>query len=96
MSLLVDPAHPGEVLSELYLKPLRMSASALAKHLDVPRTRIERLVKQETALSADSAIRLATFFGTTPEYWLNLQRGWDLARAQSTVDVSRIKPLETA
>ncbi|MEA3643221.1 MAG: HigA family addiction module antitoxin [Lamprobacter sp.] len=96
MSLLVNPAHPGEVLSELYLKPLGMSAIALARRLEVPRTRIERLVKQETALSADSAIRLATFFGTTPEYWLNLQRGWDLACAQSTVDVSRIKPLEAA
>ncbi|WP_462322679.1 HigA family addiction module antitoxin [Halochromatium sp.] len=63
MSLLVGPAHPGEVLSQLYLKPLGMSAIALARCLDVPRTRIERLVKQETALSADSAIRLATFFG---------------------------------
>lgn len=96
MSLLVDPVHPGEVLSELYLKPLGMSALALAKRLDVPRTRIERLVKRETAVSADSAIRLATFFKTTPEYWMNLQRGWDLARAHETVDVSRIKPLEAA
>ena len=96
MSLLVNPAHPGEVLSELYLKPLGMSAIALAKRLDVPRTRIERLIRQETALSADSAVRLATFFNTTPEYWMNLQRGWDLARAQSTVDVSKIRPLEAA
>jgi addiction module HigA family antidote len=96
MSLLVNPAHPGEVLYELYLKPLGMSAIALAKRLDVPRTRIERLIKQETALSADSAIRLATFFNTTPEYWMNLQRGWDLARAQSAVDVSKIRPLEAA
>ena len=96
MSLLSNPAHPGEVLSELYLKPLGMSAIALAKRLDVPRTRIERLIKQETALSADSAIRLSTFFKTTPEYWMNLQRGWDLARAQRTVDVSRIRPLQAA
>ena len=96
MSLLSNPSHPGEVLSELYLKPLGMSAIALAKRLDVPRTRIERLVRQESNLSADSAIRLATFFDTTPEYWMNLQRAWDLAQAQSAVDVSRIKPLKAA
>ena len=96
MSLLCSPAHPGEVLSELYLKPLGMSAIALAKRIDVPRTRIERLVNQETGVSADTAIRLATFFKTTPEYWMNLQRGWDLARARCIVDVSRISPLEAA
>jgi len=96
MSLISDPSHPGEVLSELYLKPLGLSAIALAKRLDVPRTRIERLLKQETSLSADSAIRLATFFDTTPEYWMNLQGAWDLAQAQNAVDVSRIMPLEAA
>jgi addiction module HigA family antidote len=96
MSLIPDPSHPGEVLSELYLKPLGLSAIALAKRLDVPRTRIERLIKQETTLSADSAIRLAAFFDTTAEYWLNLQGAWDLAQARKAVDVSRIIPLEAA
>ncbi|MGB5737688.1 MAG: HigA family addiction module antitoxin [Thiohalocapsa sp.] len=96
MSLLSNPSHPGEVLTELYLKPLGISPIALATRLEVPRTRIERLVKQETSLSADSAIRLATFFKTTPEYWMNLQRAWDLARARQTVDTSGIRPLEAA
>ena len=96
MTVLTNPSHPGEVLSELYLKPLGMSAIALARHLNVPRTRIERLVKQETSLSADTAMRLAAFFSTTPEYWMNLQRAWDLARARETVDLSDIKPLEAA
>ena len=96
MSLLANPSHPGEVLSELYLKPLGLSAFALAKRLDVPRTRIERLVRQETRLSADSAIRLATFFNTTPEYWMNLQHAWDLAQARAAVDVSKIRPLKAA
>ena len=96
MTVLSNPSHPGEVLSELYLKPLEMGAIALARHLNVPRTRIERLVKQETSLSADTAMRLATFFSTTPEYWMNLQRAWDLARARETVDLSDIKPLEAA
>lgn len=96
MSLLVNPSHPGEVLQELYLAPLDLSAIALAKRIHVPRTRIERLVKGETALSADTAMRLAKVFGTTPEYWMNLQRAWDLARARETIDVSDIKPLAAA
>ena len=96
MSLLVNPSHPGEVLQELYLLPLGLSAIALAKRIHVPRTRIERLVKGETALSADTAMRLSRLFGTTPEYWMNLQRAWDLARAQETIDVSDITPLAAA
>lgn len=96
MSLITQPSHPGEVLQELYLLPLGMSAPALARRLQVPRTRIERLVKCETALTADTAMRLARYFGTTPEYWMNLQRAWDLARARETVDVSGIVPLQAA
>jgi addiction module HigA family antidote len=96
MSLLTHPSHPGDVLNELYLMPLEMSAITLASHLDVPRTRIERLVKGQTSLTVDTAMRLARFFGTTPEYWMNLQKAWDLARARESIDVSKIKPLEAA
>ena len=96
MTLMTDPAHPGEVLRELYLEPLGLSPIALAGRLHVPRTRIERLVKGQTALSADTAMRLAKFFGTTPEYWMNLQRAWDLARAREGVDVSDITPIAAA
>jgi antitoxin HigA-1 len=96
MSLLKNPSHPGEVLKELYLEPLGLSSIALAKKLHVPRTRIERLVKAETALSADTAMRLSRFFNTTPEYWMNLQRAWDLARVRKTIDVSNITPLQAA
>jgi addiction module HigA family antidote len=96
MTLMTNPSHPGEVLKELYLGPLDLSAIGLAKRLHVPRTRVERLVKGETALTADTAMRLATYFGTTPEYWMNLQRAWDLARARDTVDVSDITPLAAA
>jgi len=96
MSMLTDPVHPGEVLSELYLFPLEMSAIALAKRLGVPRTRTERLVKGQTTMTVDSAMRLARFFGTTPEYWMNLQRAWDLARAREEIDVSGIEPLVAA
>ncbi|MBO6539181.1 MAG: HigA family addiction module antidote protein [Rhizobiaceae bacterium] len=96
MSMINNPVHPGEVLSELFLEPLELSAGALARRLDVPRTRIERLVKGETALSADTALRLSAFFGNTPEFWLNLQRAYDLAQASKVVDVSHIRPLEAA
>lgn len=81
MSLMHNFSHPGEVLSLLYLSPLALSAQELAKQLAVPNTRIERLINGETSVSADMAMRLASFFGTTPEYWMNLQRSWDLARA---------------
>jgi addiction module HigA family antidote len=96
MTILKNPSHPGEVLKELYLDPLEMSSIALAKRLNVPRTRIERLVKGETSLTADTAMRLATFFGNTPEFWMNLQRAYDLAKARESVDVSDIVPLEAA
>ena len=96
MTLMTSPSHPGEVLAELYLKPLGMSAIALSKRLKVPRTRIERLVKGETSLTVDTAMRLARFFGNTPEFWMNLQRAYDLARARETVDLTDITPLEAA
>ncbi len=96
MTLMKNPAHPGEVLAELYLEPLGLSAPALARRLDVPRTRIERLVKGESSLTVNTAMRLSKFFGNAPEFWMNLQRAHDLARARETVDLSAITPLEAA
>lgn len=96
MSMIKDPLHPGAVLSELFLAPLALSAGMLAKRLGVPRTRIERLVKGETALTADTALRLSAFFGNTPEFWQNLQRAHDLAAAAKNLDLSHITPLVAA
>jgi antitoxin HigA-1 len=96
MSFLKNPTHPGDVLDELFLSPLGLSAGALAKRLGVPRTRIERIVRGETALTADTALRLSAFFGNTPEFWLNLQRAHDLAAAAKVVDTTRIKPMIAA
>lgn len=96
MITLANPSHPGEVLDELFLQPLNMSAGKLAKHLAVPRTRIERLVKCETPVTADTALRLSTFFGNTAEFWMNLQRAYDLEKARESVDVSHIQPLKKA
>ena len=96
MTLMENPSHPGEVLVELYLEPLGMGAIELARRLHVPRTRVERLVKGDTSLTVDTALRLSAFFGNTPEFWMNLQRSYDLARARESVDVSAIVPFAAA
>lgn len=96
MSLLEEPMHPGEVLKELYLDPLDMGAIALARRLDVPRTRIERLVKGVTNMTPDTALRLARAFNTTPAYWMNMQTDYDMATATKKIDVSGIEPLVAA
>jgi antitoxin HigA-1 len=74
--------HPGEILSEEFLKPLDLSANALALALRVPATRIGAILKGERGVTADTALRLARFFGTSPEFWLNLQAMHDLTKAQ--------------
>ena len=75
--------HPGEILSEEFLKPLGMSANALAIALRVPATRIGAIVKGERAVTADTALRLARFFGTSPEFWISLQATHDLTKARA-------------
>jgi len=78
----LPPLHPGEILSEEFLEPLGMSAYALAKALRVPLNRITAILAGERAISADTALRLARFFGTTPEFWINLQGAHDLEVAR--------------
>lgn len=73
------PIHPGEILREEFLIPMGLSAIGLAKALHLPRSRIERICREETAVTADTALRLGKFFGTTPRFWLNLQTNYDLA-----------------
>ena len=75
--------HPGEVLREEFMKPLGLSANALALALRVPATRIGDILRTEKprAVTADTAIRLARYFGTTPEFWLNLQSAYELSLA---------------
>lgn len=80
------PIHPGEVLREEFLIPLDMEQTALAKDLGVDFKTINRLVNEQSKLSPSMAIRLAKFFDTTPEFWLNIQRAIDLYDAQSKVD----------
>lgn len=99
MSISKLPAiHPGEILRDLYLEPLGMSAGALAKRLDVPRTRIERLVAERSPVTPDTALRLAKFFRTTPQLWMNMQASYDLKiEAPALADkLAQIQELEFA
>lgn len=92
------PIHPGEILREEYLAPLQLKPYTLAKKLDVPRTRIERLVNELTPVTPDTALRLARFFGTTPQFWMNMQAGYDIAIEANAkkADLDRIEPLAEA
>jgi len=72
------PIHPGEVLREEFLGPLGLSAHALAQALRVPAPRVNDIVRERRSVSPDTALRLARHFGTTPQFWLNLQASYDL------------------
>jgi len=79
------PVHPGEILREDYLAELGMSVNALAKALKVPTPRLNDVVRERRGVSADTALRLARYFDTTPEFWMSLQVAYDLRVAQALV-----------
>lgn len=70
--------HPGEILKEEFLSPMDISAYRLAKGINIPETRISEIIRGKRLITADTAIRFANFFETTPEFWLNLQNLYDL------------------
>ncbi|HNP19473.1 MAG TPA: HigA family addiction module antitoxin [Fulvivirga sp.] len=73
--------HPGEILEEEFIKPMKLTAYKLAKSIGVQQTRISLIVKGKRSITADTAIRFSKFFGTTEEFWMNLQREYDLRNA---------------
>jgi addiction module HigA family antidote len=79
------PIHPGEILREEYLLPLAMSASMLAKALRVPANRINAIVNEKRGVTADTALRLSRYLGTSAELWLNLQKTYELRLAEIEV-----------
>ena len=79
------PIHPGEVLREEFLEPLGLSAHALAIALRVPAPRVNDLVRERRSITPDTALRLARYFGTTPEFWINLQARYDLDAAKGAM-----------
>lgn len=88
--------HPGEVLREEYVVPLRLSARGLASALGVPANRITEIMRGERDVSADTAIRLGRYFGTDPRFWLNLQAAYDLSKAEQKNDYSKISKRKAA
>jgi addiction module HigA family antidote len=95
MAKTLSPMHPGEVLREEFLVPLNMAPGALARTMNVPRTRIERIANEEIGITADTALRLGKALGTTPQLWLNLQTDYDLQTAQKGLGkkLDKIEPI---
>ncbi len=85
--------HPGEVLLEEFLKPMSISAYRLAKETNLPQTRISEIVKGKRRVTADTALRLSKFFGTTPQFWLGIQDDYDLEEQQELLadELARIE-----
>src|SRR5213593_4563289 len=98
MSKKLATVHPGEVLREDFLEPMNLSAYMVAKAVGVPRTRIERLVREETPVTADTALRLGRYFGMSASFWMGIQAQYDLERASDDLgkELSRIEPLRAA
>lgn len=92
------PIHPGEVLQEEYLGPLGVSQYRLAQAIGVPPRRINEIVHGKRGISADTALRLARYFGTSERFWLNLQSRYDIEveRDRLATALGQIQPLETA
>jgi addiction module HigA family antidote len=92
---MLPPLHPGEVLREEFLVPLKLTPYAVAKACGVPRTRIERIAREELGITADTALRLGRYFGIEPQFWLNLQNRFDLETTGAAIKpaLGRIPPL---
>jgi addiction module HigA family antidote len=94
MTKSLPPVHPGEVLKEEFMGPLGLSANALARAIRVPANRISAIVNADRSITADTALRLAKALGTTPDFWLNLQKQYDLDHARDEAkDLARIEPI---
>ena len=91
----LDPIHPGEILLEDFLKPMEISINRLAREIDVPPGRISNIVNGKRSITADTALRLGTYFGVSPELWLNLQTDYDLRIARRKTEL-HITPLKRA
>jgi len=95
MSKYLDPIHPGEILLEDFIKPLNLSINKVARDIDVPPGRISNIVNGKRSITADTALRLGTYFGVSPELWLNLQTDYDLRIARRNTEL-HITPLKRA
>lgn len=97
MNKKMKPIHPGEILLEDFLKPMGISQYRLAKDTNVPARRINEIVQGKRSITADTALRLARFFGTSPELWINLQAHYELEIAKDLLNgrlLKEVKPLK--
>lgn len=94
MARKLPPTHPGEVLQEEFLKPLSISQYRLAKDINVPARRINEIVQGKRSISADTALRLARYFGTSDRFWLNLQARYDLEIEKDRLGKRLVKEVE--
>jgi addiction module HigA family antidote len=94
MAKKLSPVHPGEILREEFLAPMKLTAYAVAARIGVPRTRIERLAREETPVTADTALRLGKFFGTSAAFWMNMQAQYDLESAEDKL-APALRKIET-
>ena len=85
------PIHPGEILSEEFLKPHGLSANNLAERLDIPVNRLTEIIRGRRGISGETAVLLGIAFGTTSEFWLNLQSHYELEVAQRAISPARLK-----
>ncbi|CAN7288342.1 HigA family addiction module antitoxin [Bosea sp. LjRoot237] len=94
----LPPMHPGEMLREEFLKPLGLSPGRVARACGIPRTRIERIAAEKVGITGDSALRLGRFFGTSPEFWMNLQSRYEIetARISAADEIDAIPQVERA
>ena len=85
--------HPGEILNEEFLKPFELTAYRLAKEVGIPQTRISEIVRGKRRITADTALRLSKYFGTTPKFWLGLQDDFDIEEEQNLIieELNKIK-----
>lgn len=90
----ISNIHPGEILKEEFLIPFNITAYRLAKDTNIPPTRISQIIKGKRAITADTALRLSKYFGTTPDFWLGLQMEYDL-REESVKKTKEIKAIKT-
>ncbi len=93
-----EPTHPGEMLIEEFLKPMRLSQQSLARSIRVPYQRINEIVNKRRGITPATALRLGKYFRNTAAFWMNLQLRWDLHRAQtSEADIlQKIQPVQTS
>lgn len=91
---LLPPIHPGEVLREEFMRPLELSSHAVARAIGVTPARVNEIVNEKRGITADTALRLARYFGTTPEVWINLQKRFELETARRALGttLARIHP----